>query len=93
MSEISDISDAFSAYLTAIARHVDSLSELANQSTSRTLEKAQGQVDEVDAEIARLKQLIKTCDELEDEFVKIRHIGEFAEDFKRRLRQVEASLE
>lgn len=89
---IDDISEKFQALLVAIDQRVKVLADQTEKSVAGTRSKVDQELDDVDKEIARLKAIMKTCDELEMEFTKIRHIGEIAEDFVRRLKAVENGL-
>jgi hypothetical protein len=45
-----------------------------------------------DAEIARFHRILKEIDELQDEFDKVRRIGEIVKGFKARVEQLERRI-
>lgn len=89
---IEAVSKRFQEVLQAIAQRVRVLSDQTERSVNYTKAQVDGEIEDVDKEINRLKNIMKTCDELEVEFTKIRQIGEISEDFKRRLKNIESEL-
>lgn len=89
---IDDISQKFQDLLAAIDQRIKVLAGQTEKSVTGTRSKVDQEIDDVDKEISRLKDIMKTCDDLEMEFTKIRQIGEIAGDFVRRLKAVESDL-
>lgn len=43
-------------------------------------------------EMERLREILRQCDELQDEFLKIRRIGEIVKGFRRRVESLEGRV-
>lgn len=92
--QIASLSHHFKVLIEQMTRRVQYLSENANESvlsTQRQLEA--NEISEADKQMRRAREVLKQCDELEDEFLKIRQIGEIARGFRERISALEKSLE
>lgn len=92
--QIASLSRHFRLLIEQMTRRVQYLSENANESvlsTQRQLES--NEIAQADKQMNRARQVLKQCDELEDEFLKIRQIGEIAKGFRGRIAALEKSFE
>lgn len=90
---VNQLSQDFASLLEAINHRVHELAD-ATQASVESKHRAvlRTEMLQADEQIAQLNRVLKLCDELEHEFLKIRQIGEIASDFRNRLARVERQL-
>lgn len=91
--QIDSLSQHFHDLIRQMSATVNKLSEQAHASSSSTHKMVLNDISQADRRIAQLKSLVKQCDELQDEFVKIGLIGEFAKGFHLRISRLEEELD
>lgn len=92
-NELINLSRDFNELVAAIINRVQELTETTNKSVQYTYNQIErNDIRAANDQIRQLRDIIKQCDELEVDFLKIRQIGQIALDFKQRLQAIERSL-
>ncbi|CUS09362.1 unnamed protein product [Tuber aestivum] len=86
------LSNHFDALLAAITNRVETLSTQTVRSTQASHRRAGGVVEAATVEIETLKDVLRQCDELQNEFLKIRRIGEIVKGFRARVDALERRI-
>ncbi|TGZ82650.1 hypothetical protein EX30DRAFT_338964 [Ascodesmis nigricans] len=86
---LAQLSAHFDGLLNSIAERVEFLSTQTLQSTQSHRRRTQLVTDHVTLEIERLKDVMRQCDELQNEFLKIKRIGEIVKGFRQRVEVLE----
>lgn len=68
------------------------LSQQTQTATQIQYDRAGNAIQMADAEIARFHRIIREIDELQDEFDKVRRIGEIVKGFKARVEHLERRI-
>ncbi|KAL7271662.1 hypothetical protein RUND412_005551 [Rhizina undulata] len=79
----------FDQLLLAITQRVETLSNQTLRSTQSTHKRAASVVDRASAEIENLRDILRQCDDLQNEFLKIKRIGEIVKGFRARVEALE----
>jgi archaellum component FlaC len=76
-----------------ISERLDYLSQQSAAVSSQQYDRAGNAIEMADSEIARLNDIMRQMDELEDELDRIKHIKEIVRGYRQRVEQLERSLE
>jgi len=68
------------------------LSEQTRASTQATHRRSSHVVDRATVEIETLRDILRQCDELETEFLKIKRLGEMVKGFRKRVETLEKRM-
>ncbi|KAI5809885.1 hypothetical protein DFH27DRAFT_476267 [Peziza echinospora] len=83
------LSNHFDGLMSAITTRVQNLSEQTRVSTQATHKRSTQAVDRATIEIETLRDILRQCDELETEFLKIKRLGEMVKGFRKRVEGLE----
>ncbi|KAF8473941.1 hypothetical protein BDZ91DRAFT_712864 [Kalaharituber pfeilii] len=86
------LSAHFDGLMAAITARVQTLSEQTRASTQATHKRSSHIVDRATLEIETLRDILRQCDELETEFLKIKRLGEMVKGFRNRVEQLERKV-
>lgn len=75
-----------------LTRARDQLSQQTQMATQIQYDRAGNAIEMADAEIARFRAILQEIDELQDEFDKVRRIGEIVKGFKARVDRLERHI-
>lgn len=89
---LAQLSAHFDGLLTAITSRVEVLSQQTLRSTNAHHRRAQSVADRASMEMERLREIIRQCDELQNEFLKIKRIGEIVKGFRTRVEILEQRI-
>ncbi|KAL1960507.1 hypothetical protein VTO42DRAFT_7806 [Malbranchea cinnamomea] len=79
--------------LRDIRRRIDYLNEQSELSIQNTYDQAGNVIADADAEIARVRQILASIDELETEFEKIERIRDIVKGFRSRVENLDQRLD
>ncbi|KAF8435265.1 hypothetical protein BGX38DRAFT_1069392, partial [Terfezia claveryi] len=82
----------FDGLMAAITARVQALSEQTRTSTQATHHRSSHVVDRATVEIETLRDILRQCDELETEFLKIKRLGEMVKGFRKRVETLEKKM-
>ncbi|KAF8428264.1 hypothetical protein EV426DRAFT_335139 [Tirmania nivea] len=82
----------FDGLMAAITARVQTLSEQTRASTQATHRRSSHVVDRATVEIETLRDILRQCDELETEFLKIKRLGEMVKGFRKRVETLEKKM-
>ncbi|KAI5846055.1 hypothetical protein BZA05DRAFT_377496 [Tricharina praecox] len=89
---LSQLSSHFDALLSSITSRVESLSSQTLKSTTAHHRRANSVAEQANREIERLREILRQCDELQNEFLKIKRIGEIVKGFRKRVEVLEGRI-
>jgi hypothetical protein len=92
-NEITMLSNAFRHLMNKLSNRVLYLAETTHKSVSNSHKRIElNELAAADRQIKELKDIIAQCEGLENELLKIRQIGEIANDFKTRIQVIEKAF-
>ncbi|MCJ1375111.1 hypothetical protein MMC20_006345 [Loxospora ochrophaea] len=83
----------FDRVMASIQGRVDTLTYQTQRATTAQSHRAASSLAAADAEIARVKDMIRQIDELETEFDKVRHIRDIVKGFRARVEGLERRVD
>lgn len=86
------LSTHFDNLLASISQRVENLSAQTLRSTQASHRRASTVVDRATVEIETLRDILRQCDELQNEFLKIKRIGEIVKGFRVRVDALEKRI-
>ncbi|KAL0636049.1 hypothetical protein Q9L58_004955 [Maublancomyces gigas] len=86
------LSTHFDNLLASITQRVETLSVQTLRSTQASHRRASKVVDHATIEIETLRDILRQCDELQNEFLKIKRIGEIVKGFRIRVDSLEKRI-
>ncbi|KAI5795525.1 hypothetical protein EDC01DRAFT_614744 [Geopyxis carbonaria] len=89
---LAQLSAHFDGLLQAITSRVENLSQQTLKSTNAYHRRANNVSDHATMEIERLREIMRQCDELQIEFLKIKRIGEIVKGFRQRVETLEQRI-
>lgn len=92
-SSLAALTRHFDQLMQQISERLDYLSEQSQLVAQQQYDRAGNAIEMADAEIARLNDIMRQMDELEDDFDRIKHIRDIVRTYRQRVDQMERSLE
>ncbi len=92
-SSLAALSRHFDRLMQQISDRIEYLSEQSAAATAQQYDRAGNAIEMADAEIARLNEILRNIDELEDEFDRVAHIKEIVRGYRQRVEEVERRLD
>ncbi|KAF8250529.1 hypothetical protein K440DRAFT_541414 [Wilcoxina mikolae CBS 423.85] len=89
---LAQLSAHFDGLLAAITSRVENLSQQTLKATTAHHRRASSVADQATREIERLREILRQCDELQNEFLKIKRIGEIVKGFRTRVEVLEQRI-
>jgi len=86
------LSEHFDDLLSTITVRVENLSQQTLKATNAHHRRASSVADHATREIERLREILRQCDELQIEFLKIKRIGEIVKGFRARVEVLEQRI-
>jgi hypothetical protein len=83
----------FDQLMRQITERIDYLSEQSQLVTQQQYDRAGNAIEIADAEIARLNDILRQIDELENDFDRIKHIRDIVRSYRQRVEQLDRQVD